>query len=234
VNTITRILLSCGIIGSLLFVSSFIIEGSVRPDYDPFRHPVSSLSIGDSGWIQVLNFIISGLLVIAFAIGLKRSLSDLKGKGAFLIGLVGAGLMGAGFFTTDPVYGYPENQPLRLAQYTLGGHLHDLFSMLVFVCLPWACFAFRKYFITASKISLARYCVFTAIGVLATFILAAIGFKQSPYLVDFAGILQRLSIVIGCAWIFVFAVYLLKFNSQKKPEAPTRNELDKGKKSDGN
>ncbi|MBL7911547.1 MAG: DUF998 domain-containing protein [Bacteroidia bacterium] len=214
-NTKTKILLSCGAIGSLLFVFSFIIEGAVRTDYDTFRYPVSSLSIGNCGWTQVANFITSGLLFIAFAVGLKLSLNNYKGKGVLLVGLVGAGLVGAGLFTTDPVYGYPENQPLLLAQYTLRGHLHDLFSILVFICLPWACLVFRKYFITRSQFGLAKYCTFTAISVLVTFFLAGIGFKQTPYLVNIAGILQRSSIIIGCLWIVIFAVYLLKSNSQK-------------------
>lgn len=214
-NKKTKILLSCGIIGSLLFVSLFITEGATRANYNPYHHPVSSLSIGVSGWIQILNFITSGLLFIAFAVGLKRSIKHFKNIGASLIGIVGIGLIGAGFFTTDPVYGYPENQPLLLAQYTLHGHLHDLFSILVFICLPWACLVFRKYFITQSQFGLAKYCTFTAISVLVTFFLAGIGFKQAPYLVNFAGIFQRLSIIIGCLWICVFALYLLKPNSQK-------------------
>ncbi len=214
-NTKTKILLACGIIGSLLFVSLFITEGATRINYSPFLHPVSSLSLGNCGWTQVANFISSGLLFIAFAVGLRLSLNNYKGKGILLVGLVGAGLVGAGLFITDPVYGYPENQPLLLAQYTLHGHLHDLFSMLVFICLPWACLVFRKYFITRSQFGLAKYCTFTAISVIVTFFLAGIGFKQTPYLVNIAGILQRSSIIIGCLWIAIFAVYLLKSNSQK-------------------
>lgn len=210
-----KILLFCGIIGAILFVFLFSVEGSLRLNYNSFRYPVSSLSIGYSGWIQMSNFITSGLLMIAFAVGVKRTLHFYKSSGALLIGLVGVGLVGAGFFSTDPVYGYPESEPLALAQFTLRGHLHDLFSMLVFVCLPCACLVFRKYFLTLSQLGWARYSAFTAIGVLVTFFLAGMGFKQISFLVNFAGLFQRLSIIIGCLWIGVFALYLLKFNTQK-------------------
>ena len=63
-----RLLLFCGIIGPLLFIVVFLIEGATRADYNPLRYPVSSLSIGDLGWIQATNFLMVGLLLFAFAI----------------------------------------------------------------------------------------------------------------------------------------------------------------------
>jgi hypothetical protein len=38
-----------------LFVTVFLIEGARRADYTPIRHPVSSLSLGRQGWVQVAN-----------------------------------------------------------------------------------------------------------------------------------------------------------------------------------
>jgi hypothetical protein len=35
------------------------------------HHPASLLSLEESGWIQVANFIVSGLLIVAFAIGVR-------------------------------------------------------------------------------------------------------------------------------------------------------------------
>src|SRR5262245_18564948 len=62
-STVKR-LLACGIIGPLFFIIAFLIEGATRADYNPFRHPVSSLSIGELGWMQAANFIISGSLIL--------------------------------------------------------------------------------------------------------------------------------------------------------------------------
>jgi len=36
-----RRLLACGIIVPLFFSSVFLIEGAIRPDYSPLRHPIS-------------------------------------------------------------------------------------------------------------------------------------------------------------------------------------------------
>ena len=43
-----------------------------------------------------------------------------------------------------------------------------------------------------------------------TFILAGIGFKQVEGLVDYAGIFQRLSIIIGWTWISLLSLKVYK------------------------
>jgi hypothetical protein len=74
----TKALLACGVIGAPLFVGAFLIEGATRADYDPLRHPVSSLALGESGWMQVANFIVAGLLMLAFACGLRFGPSEAR------------------------------------------------------------------------------------------------------------------------------------------------------------
>ena len=62
-TTRTKALLACGAIGGPAFVAVFLIEGATRVNYSPLRQPVSSLSMGDSGWIQIANFITTGCLL---------------------------------------------------------------------------------------------------------------------------------------------------------------------------
>ncbi len=209
-NNCINLLLACGVAGGPLFVSVFLIQGILRDNYKPFEHPVSSLSIGENGWIQVLNFIISGVLLCVFAVGLYKTFKTSIGKAPHLIALVGIGLIGAGFFPTDPVFGYPINQPLALAQFTITGHLHDFFSLPVFIGLPWACFLFRKWFIKNGNKGWAAYSLLTSIIMLISFILAGIGFKQLVKLTELAGLFQRISIISGCLWISLLSAYLLK------------------------
>lgn len=139
---VPRPLLVCGAIGPTLFVVVFLVEGATRAEYNPLRYPVSSLSIGDLGWIQAASFVLVGASLLAFALGVRRTLKASRGGvwGPLLIGMAGIGLIGAGLFTSDPIDGYPPSAPLVLAQYSVHGHLHDLFSALVFFGLPAACF----------------------------------------------------------------------------------------------
>ena len=46
-----------GIVGPVLFVAAFLVEGAIRAGYDPMRLQVSYLSLGDRGWIQVASFL---------------------------------------------------------------------------------------------------------------------------------------------------------------------------------
>ncbi|MEJ2598660.1 MAG: DUF998 domain-containing protein [Anaerolineales bacterium] len=202
-----RILLACGAVAPLFFIIVFLVEGATRSNYDPMRHPVSSLSIGDLGWIQAVNFIITGLLLLAFAIGLRFALHPGDGSfwGPVLFGLVGIGLTGAGFFTTDPLNGYPPGTPLVPTVTTLHGTLHNLFSLPVFVCLPIACFIFSRIFFKLGEPGWAIYSIFAGLAMLAAFVLAGMGFQQSPGFTDSAGLFQRISIIIGFTWITLFA-----------------------------
>jgi hypothetical membrane protein len=103
----TKALLACGVIGGPLFIVIFLVEGATRANYEPLRHPVSSLALGDYGWVQVANFIVVGLLTLAFAAGLRHTLRPGKGStlGPLLVGIWAVGLLGAGVFVTDPVSG---------------------------------------------------------------------------------------------------------------------------------
>ncbi len=65
-----KALLSCGAIAGPLFVAAFLVEDAARVGYEPLRHPVSSLALGDHGWTQTANFVVACLLTLAFAAGL--------------------------------------------------------------------------------------------------------------------------------------------------------------------
>src|SRR5260370_29467872 len=98
-----------GVIGPLLFIVVFLIEGFSGPGYSQWRHYVSQLATGDGGWMQVVNFLVCGSLMITFAIGLRFALRGSRGSvGApVLLGLFGTALLVAGIFVTDPALGYP-------------------------------------------------------------------------------------------------------------------------------
>jgi hypothetical protein len=72
-TAITKRLLACGAIAGPLFVLVFLVEGATRANYDPLRLPVSSLELGPHGWTQSANFVVAGLLTLAFAVGLRRA-----------------------------------------------------------------------------------------------------------------------------------------------------------------
>jgi len=190
-------LLYCGLLAGPIFVLTFLITGATRGDgYDPLRHPVSSLQLGDHGWTQTANFLVAGALTIAFAIGLWREAR----LGAVLIGVWGVGLLGAGIFTTDPVSGYPLGTPAAI-EYTTLGALHDGFSLPGFLAIAVAPIVFAR----GQGRAWAFYCGLTTLAFLIALVLASTGFSQVEPVVDLAGLFQRIAVVIAWTWLAALA-----------------------------
>jgi uncharacterized protein DUF998 len=153
-----KMLLLSGAIAGPLFTVAWIVEGATRANYDPLRHPISSLSIGDLGWTQTATFMVTGLLTLAFALGLRRRLSSHGGSvwGPRLIAVIAIGLLGAGIFVTDPMNGFPLGTPNLPLHYSVRGRLHRLFSAFVFLGLPIACFVFKRFFTRRGRAQLGE------------------------------------------------------------------------------
>src|SRR4026209_221754 len=98
---LTKSLLTCGIIAGPLYIIVGLIQMAIRPGFDITRHSLSLLANGALGWIQILNFLATGMLLIAGAVGVKRALQS--GPGSLwaprMLGLYGLGLVGASIFS---------------------------------------------------------------------------------------------------------------------------------------
>ncbi|GAT65964.1 hypothetical protein PS9374_01608 [Planomonospora sphaerica] len=70
----TTRLQACGVAIGPVFLGVWLVQALTREGFDPARHPLSLLSLGDQGWIQVANFIAAGLLYLGFAAGVRRAL----------------------------------------------------------------------------------------------------------------------------------------------------------------
>lgn len=217
----TKALLVCGAVAALLFTVAWLGEGAARANYDPLQHPISSLSIGGDGWMQVASFIITGLLILAFSIGLRRALRPSGSVwGPLLVGLVGVGLIGAGTFVTDPLNGYPPGTPRIPTERTTHGILHDLFGIPFFLGLPITCFVFARLFARLGERRWAAYSACSGFAMFAVFFLARLGMRQVSAFADIAGLfglLQRITVIIGFSWIALLAVHLLKASGSGAP-----------------
>jgi hypothetical protein len=194
------------VVAGPLFITTFLVEGARRPDYDPLRHPVSSLSLGPGGWVQMTNFAVAGALYLAGSAGLARARPVPGNLGPLLVGAVAIGLAGSGAFPTDPVSGYPPGTPGVPADRSAPGVAHDVFGVPVFLGLPAAALSYGRRFRRAGHRGWARYSTGTAVAMLGTFGAASAGFAQTPAVVPVGGLLQRVSIAIGFGWLTALAL----------------------------
>jgi hypothetical membrane protein len=210
-----RLLSIGGAVAGPLFVTTFLVEGALKPDYNPMRHPVSSLALGPYGWTQAANFIVVGLLTLAFAVGLLRLPGVRQVIGASLVTIWAIGLIGAGIFMTDPVSGYPPGTPPMPVEPTTAGRLHDLFSVPAFLGLGLACFVLAA----GGGRRWRAYSLLTGVAFLVTFFLSGVAFSQEAF-VDVGGLWQRISVTIGWVWITTLAMrQLLRSRHQRFGDA---------------
>ncbi|WP_193596914.1 DUF998 domain-containing protein [Microbacterium sp. YJN-G] len=66
----SRALLGALAVTGPLWAAVSLIQAFTRPGFDLSRHPLSMLSLGDLGWLQIANFIVAGALAIIGARGL--------------------------------------------------------------------------------------------------------------------------------------------------------------------
>jgi hypothetical membrane protein len=128
-----------GIAGAVLFVATFTIEGWLRPEYDARRMFISELALGPRGVVQIVNFVVAGVLTMLFARGLATEFPAAR-AGVVAIRLVGLGLVGAGAFVMDPL-----TTPIRARHWH--GILHGVFgALLFFYGMPVGTFLFAREF----------------------------------------------------------------------------------------
>jgi hypothetical protein len=202
-------LLICGAVAGPLFIIVFFIEGALRPGYSAMRQAVSALSVGTRGWIQQANFIVVGLLFLAYAFGLRAVLQPYGASfwESFLVATYAVGLIGAGIFATDMV-GAPRD-PIARSKRTRAGIAHDIFSLLAFASVAINTFIFAHLFATSGSGAWSLYCIVSAICFVVGFVLFARGFAGASRLMSIAGLLQRLTITIGWLWASLLAIHLL-------------------------
>lgn len=205
-DALTRGLLACGTLGGFGFIAVFLIAGAIRPHYDPLYQPVSALSLSGGGWVQIANFVVTGLLMLACALGLRRALFSGRGAtwGPILISIYGLGLVSAGVFVTDPGFGYPPGAPSGVpATASLHGTLHTLVSLVVFVSVSIACFVFARRFSAPPRSRIwAIYSFLTGLAVPAFIVASSVAwFSGGP-----GGLFQRLSISAGWVWVGLLSI----------------------------
>jgi hypothetical membrane protein len=124
----SRILLVGAVVATPLFVVLWAVQAFTREGFRPTFHPMSLLSLGDGGWVQIANFVVTGLLIAGGGIALGRVLDagQLTRWCAVLIALMGLGLVLAGVFVTDAGAGFPAGAPEGAPAMSWHGALHQV------------------------------------------------------------------------------------------------------------
>ena len=197
----TEALLLVGVGAAIVFIAVLLIEGALRPGYDPVYHTGSELELGQRGWIQRVNFFLMGSGVFAFAIGVDRTLGT--AVGALLLAIFGFGMIVAGVFVPAAVRGYPPGAPTEAsAKPTWQHQMHGIVGgPIAFFALLGACLTLAGQLQGAWRL----YTVLTAVLGLALTVWTAVAYQRDA---AHTGLIQRGLIFVYWSWIVVVGVHL--------------------------
>jgi hypothetical protein len=203
-----------GIIGPVLFVAVFLLEGWIRPGYSPLAEYVSALSLGRRGWVQIANFVIFGALLFVFTRAVAAEFPNGK---ASRWGLILLTIISICYFFSGPFVMDPASTPL--AEATIHGTLHGILGAIVFVLMPITIFVFLRRFRSDPKwqflqgwtLVLGIICAAVDIYFSIVSKIPILLTSQSPWI----GLIQRGVIVPFMIWVFVFALGMTRSNKER-------------------
>jgi hypothetical protein len=207
----TRALLACGDAAGPVYVIVGAIEAFTREGFDPTRHDLSLLANGEWGWFHITLLVLTALLTVAGAVGMRRVLRGRDSTwGPLLIGVYGLGLFGAGVFVADPAGGFPPGWPAS-AYGTVSWHglLHFVSGGIGFLGLIAACFVFARRFSSLGERKWAAFSVGTGVLYFSAFFGIAIGSQQSGANLTFVVLAFSAAVVLGWAWVSTVAPRLM-------------------------
>jgi hypothetical membrane protein len=180
-----------GIAGPVLFTIAFLAQEVFRrAEFDPIAEPVSALEAGPNGWLQQVNFVVFGLMLLTFAVGLHLGVapSRLGTLGPLLLSVASIGLFLAAAL--------PLREDAAGVTYDPGGHF--IAGVTFFLSTSLAMLVLSRRLRTDPQFRpLATY---TAVcGVLAVLGFVAMGRFAMPDdapLHEVAGLIQRMTILL--------------------------------------
>ena len=110
-GAVTRALLLCGVVAGPLYLAVGLAQALTREGFDFARHPLSVLANGPGGWVQTANFAVTGLLIVAAAVGFARVLGPKSRTLTWPLTGHGLAVFAAAFFPADPMDGFPPGTP---------------------------------------------------------------------------------------------------------------------------
>jgi hypothetical protein len=213
---VTRSLLGYGVLAGPFYLVVGLAQALTRDSYDLTRHDLSLLANGPYGWIQVANLILTGLMVIAAAVGVRRAMRP--GPAAFwgpaLLAGYGAGLVGAGGVRRGPDVRVPTGHARRApATVSTAALLHVITGAIGFACLVAACFMLAHRFARRGRAGWAWYSRATGLVFLAGFVGIASGSSSPPVVLGF-----WFAVVVAWAWLAALCVHL--YRATPRPDRP--------------
>jgi len=200
---ITRSLLGYGVLSGVFYLVVGLTLASTRDGFDLATHPLSLLMLGEGGWMQRANLLLSGVMVIAASIGIRRAMAGSRVRAGPLVLLFGISLIVAGLCPPDPMAGFPPGTvegPM-----TTSGIIHLAAGAVGFLALAGAAWVMASWQRQENRPVAALLSRLSSLVILIGF-LAGAAITVQP-----AGVaLLWLAVVVGWVWLAATSIVLYR------------------------
>jgi hypothetical membrane protein len=203
-RAVVAALAAAGIAGPILFTVVVVIQGLLRPGYSPVADPISALATGPNGWVQNLNFIVLGSLMLAYAVGLHLGMRPARAGmvGPALLALAGVGAVLSGVVPLRAVAGGLAHEPV--------GHTVAVFMSFLGAGVGLILTS-RRMTGDPRWRSLGTYALATGSAIIVLFLaIGALASTPDAPLNRWFGLTQRLLLVVWFPCVIVLALRLLR------------------------
>ncbi|MCU1472852.1 DUF998 domain-containing protein [Amnibacterium sp.] len=190
---VTKSLLGYGVIAGPFYVVASVLQGLLQPGFDFTRDSWSLLSLGQAGWVHVVAFLVTGAMVVAAGLGVRRHVGRGPGRTAWAyLGLYGVLLLLAGVLLPD--------RPGSFSGHGLG---HLAAGGLGFIAFAITAFVLARRFRREGARGWAAFSVIAGVGLLLGFVAVAAGSAAPAAILSFTA-----AVVLSWVWLSLVSVRL--------------------------
>lgn len=183
-----------GIAGPIWFATLVLAQGVLHPDYSHIKLPISALAAWPMGWIQNLNFYVSGVFDVTFITALDRAVGPTpRGRvGSALLIIGGMALAMTGLFPWKMIAGVLIEPP---------AHAATAITTFAFTGIGMIVFS-RRMNADDRWRGLSAYTMWSGVSVVILFVV--VGFfavDGGAPLHEWTGLIQRVLVVVWFVWM---------------------------------
>jgi hypothetical protein len=155
--------------------------------------------------VQTANFALSGIMVVAAAVGFARVLRPWSRAAAWILACYGVAVLAAAVFPADPVDGFPPGTPDGFpTSISTPGLLHFVFGATGFLALAVSCVVVGLALRRRGDARMARFSLLAGLVVAGGFF----GPMFLPITGGIAGI--WVAVIVGWAWLAATSMHLYR------------------------
>lgn len=202
---ITRSLLGYGVLAGPFYVLGSVVHGLLDGGFDLAHDSWSLLSLGPHGWFHVLVFVVTGVMVAAAGVGVRRHARGVAGPALVVYGAL---LVVAGLARPDaPGTGFSTHGVLHLAAGALG-----------FIAFAVAALATARRFARRGSRTWATWSLVAGVLLVLGFVGVASGSSSAVVVLGFTA-----SVVLSWVWLATVSVrYYREAGEEGRAPAITR------------